>query len=538
MKTMLKIRYFFLALLAASFVWTGCEDDNEKDMEAPRLFRPTSFEASVSGVDVSLTWNTIPGAISYTVEVSLDSLDYSAPLFTNTTDEKVWLIENLQGGQTYYARIKANSGDSVDDSQYTEVVIEVPEENLFNNFTRYAGVVGPKTVAVAWLPLSEVTHLVFKNGEDEVEASLNEAELAAGRKSGIVLPENNLVYEVLLMNGANTRGKLDLNVRGDVFVNEGDDLNAAIEAAQAGNVIVLEGGKTFVHEGSWDVAAAKPLTFVGGPGEEKPVFSFNNVSGSTAINQPDAGVASLEFLNLHITGAPAGDLEAASSTWTPHFINRSGTGFIDELIFDDCIISRFGRNLMRFRSSSGMEKLVINNSSVDFAGGAGDYHVVVTENDSYITDIVFSNSTFYGSKRGLVRNNSNVPQNSFLMEYCTVNDMVDNGRYLIEMKSPIKTIAFNNCIFGRTIGQYNAESSSGGIYGASAIDGYTLTSSLTYALADFSQNLNESMADRMIDFPAYGKTAEEVFIDPDNYDFRVKDAAFGGRGISGDPRWW
>lgn len=538
MKAMHKLKYFLFALLTTSLVWTGCEDDNEKDLDAPRLFRPTSFEASISGVDATLTWNPIPGAVSYSVEISLDSLDYSAPVFSTTTEEKLWLVRNLQGGQTYYARIKANSGENIDDSQYTEVVIEVPEENLFNNFTNLAGVVGPQTVSVAWLPQSEVTHLVFINGGEELEVPIGEEEVSLGKKTGIELPENNVMYEVVLMNGGNTRGKLSLNVRGDVFVKEGDDLNAAILGASDGHVIVLEGGLTFVYEGSWDVEAGKSLTFIGGPGETKTVFSFNNIGSSTAINQPDAGVGRIEFKNLHLTGAPAGDLEAASSTWAPHFINRSGAGFIDELVFDDCRISHFGRNLIRYRKESGMEKLVINNCIVDFTGGAGDYHIVVTENDSYITDILFTNSTFYGSKRGLVRNNSNVPQNSFILEYCTINEMVDNGRYLIEMKSPFAVIAFNNSILGRTIGQYNAEAATGGIYGASPIDGFTLTSSLTYALADFSQNLNESMIDRMVNLPAYGKTSYDVFVDPDNYDFRVKDAAFGGRGISGDPRWW
>jgi len=534
-----KIRAFLFVLLTASLLWTGCEDDNnEKDLQLPRLFRPTSFEASISGVDVTLTWRAIPGAESYTVDVSLDSLDYNSPLFTKTTEERLWVLKSLQGGQTYYARIKANSEGVEDDSQFAEVVIEVPEENLFNNFTRYAGVIDSKTASVAWKPKSEVTKLVLIHGDDEIEAIISEEELEKGSKTDIVLPTNNVSYEVLLMNGDNIRGKLTLKVEGDLFVRAGDDLSAAIASASAGDVIVLEGDQTFVYDGSWDVEAHKSLTFKGGPGLDKAVFSFVDINNSTAINQPDQGVDYIKFVNIELTGAPSGDMEAANSTWAPHFMNRNGEGFITKLEFDNCIISKFDRNLIRFRSTSGIDSLIINNSIVDFIGGRGDYHIVVTENDSYIKDIVFSNSTIYGSKRGLVRNNSNVPQTSFIMEYCTVNEMVDNGRYLLEMKSPIVKIEFSNCILGRTIGQYDAEAKANGINGASPIDGFTFSSNRTYALADFSQNLNESNVDRIIDLEKYSKSSYDVFVDPDNFDFHIKDAGFGGRGTTGDPRWW
>src|SRR5690606_28630702 len=156
--------------------------------------------------------------------------------------------------------------------------------------------------------------------------------------------------------------------------------------ATNGDVIVLEGNKTFVHEGSWMVEAGKSLTFKGGPGLVKAVFSFNDISSSTAINQPLEGVDYIKFVNVELTGAPAGDMEAASATWAPHFINMNGEGEISKLIFDNCIISKFDRNLIRFRSTSKMDSLIINNSIVDFTGGRGDYHIVVTENDSYITD--------------------------------------------------------------------------------------------------------------------------------------------------------
>jgi hypothetical protein len=533
-----KIKIYWLALLAISFVWISCEDDVEKDMEAPRIFRPTSFESSVSGVNATLTWNAIPGAISYTVEVSTDSLDYSSPIFAETTEDRLLQLFDLQGGVNYFARIKSNAEKSSMDSYFAEVVIEVPEENLFNGFFSQNGIIGEKTVELVWFGGSKVTHVAFNNGSESTEFQISEAEAEVGLKTDIVLPDNNVVYEVLLMNGENVRGKLNLRVEGDVFLYEGDDLASAIMGATDGDIVVLQGNATFVHQGSWAVEGGKSLTFLGGPGLSKAVFAFNGTSGSTGINQPSEGVDYIKFVNIELTGAPSGDMEAESSTWLPHFINKNGDGEISKLIFDNCIISKFDRNLVRFRSTSRMDSLIINNSIVDFSGGKGDYHIVVSENDSYINDIVFSNSTFYGSKRGLVRNNSNVTQNSFVLEYSTVNNMVDNGRYLIEMKSPITNVIFRNSILGRTIGQYDAATSSGGIYGASVVEGFTFSSPGSYALADFSQNLNSTMVDRKIDIQSYGKTAEEVFVNPDEMDFRIKDSGFGGRGVAGDPRWW
>ena len=153
------------------------------------------------------------------------------------------------------------------------------------------------------------------------------------------------------------------------------------------------------------------------------------------------------------------------------------------MVIENSIISMFGRNFIRYRSTSHMDKLTIHNSIVNFTGATSDYAVVVMENDSYINEIVYSNSTFVGSNRGLVRNNSNVPNALFHLKNCTVNDFCDAGRFMVELKSPIASVVFENSILGKTRGAvWNSEANTGGVFGMSPVDGAVFSSPGSYAL--------------------------------------------------------
>lgn len=534
MKKILNIKVYLMALLAFSFMLTSCDDDNEEDLKAPRIFRPTAVEASVDRVNAKISWGSVPGAVSYTLQLFLDEVK----VYEVTTEETFYQFTELNGGATYVAKVMANAKDASMNSRLADVEFSIPVENLFNNFRVYNGVVDVRTVQVQWQPGNTVTHLSLVSAGETLLVEVSEAEREAGRKL-VQVAENNVQYTISLINNENVRGTLSLKVEGDVFLNDGDDITSAIASASNGQVLVLESGRTFVHEGTWTMVSGVSLTIKGGPGLVKPVFAFNNISGSTCISQADPGVGYLRIDNIELTGAPAGDKSAAPALWHPHFINKNGAGGFNEMVIENSIISMFGRNFIRYRSTSHMDKLTIHNSIVNFTGATSDYAVVVMENDSYINEIVYSNSTFVGSNRGLVRNNSNVPNALFHLKNCTVNDFCDAGRFMVELKSPIASVVFENSILGKTRGAvWNSEANTGGVFGMSPVDGAVFSSPGSYALSDFSQNLSEVGQTRKIDVPAYGRPSGDVFQNPDNVDYRIKDAAFGGRGTAGDPRWW
>ena len=208
------------------------------------------------------------------------------------------------------AKVMANAKDASMNSRLADVEFSIPVENLFNNFRVYNGVVDVRTVQVQWQPGNTVTHLSFVSAGETLLVEVSEAEREAGKKL-VQVAENNAQYTISLINNENVRGTLSLKVEGDVFLNDGDDITSAIASASNGQVLVLESGRTFVHEGTWTMVSGVSLTIKGGPGLVKPVFAFNNISGSTCISQADPGVGYLRIDNIELTGAPAGDKSAA-----------------------------------------------------------------------------------------------------------------------------------------------------------------------------------------------------------------------------------
>jgi len=113
------LKYCYILLLSVVMVsFVSCSDDD--DVRVPnQLFRPAVFEADVEVDRVTLSWIPIKGA-TYYLEVSKDELLFQVDLQKyEIEDASEFVLDNLESGETYSARIKSVSIDpQIQDSEF------------------------------------------------------------------------------------------------------------------------------------------------------------------------------------------------------------------------------------------------------------------------------------------------------------------------------------------------------------------------------------------------------------------------------------
>ncbi len=520
--------YTYIALLAigACLALQSCE--NKEDLgEAPRIFRPTSLSASVKEVNATLTWNAIPGTTSYTVEISADSLEFNHIINRYVVSGTSYTVEELAGGQLYSARVRSNSADMDHDSKYATVTFKVSPENIFKGYDMLTGTTEVQQLQVAWAPGKTVTKLeITPAGGSPIDYPINANEMASGMKVCSV-PDNNSSYTIVIYNAGANRGTTTTFVEGNKFVHAGGDITAVLAGAVEGDVIVLDGAATFVHQRTLTLTNAG-YTVKGGPGTSKTTLQFFNVEGSTCINHNNVNIATgLKFSNMTVQGALVdGDIVATNIAGKNDFLfNANVSGTLNNLIFENCTIEGFGRGLIRWRANSVINNLMFDGCIVRMHA-TSNYPIVSTENNAKFDNTTFRNSTIYSQNNTFYRHNSTVAATSLLVTACTINDFGKDGDYFARIDNGVlSTLTITNTIMGKTKGPIN------GMTAGKA----TLSITGSYKTSDYddSKSVNNALADLM----AYTKASTDLWMDPANGDFSFKDAGFSGAKTAGDPRW-
>ena len=115
-------------LLMVSGTFSACTED-EPELQLPYLFRPINFQVELNKTIATITWSPVDSAVSYTLQLSNDSLDYSSPILDITTT-KLSVVKELAGDTKFYARIRANSGIESKSSKFnTTLSFKTPKEN-------------------------------------------------------------------------------------------------------------------------------------------------------------------------------------------------------------------------------------------------------------------------------------------------------------------------------------------------------------------------------------------------------------------------
>lgn len=515
-----------LALIGAM---TACDDTNEWDVDASynRSFRPTSLAASgVTANTAELVWGAIPGTGKYLLELSMDSMAFTNIVGTYETQEAGYSLTDLEGSTGYSVRIKAQPADAAKtESEYAAIYFKTKSEQIMEAVQDADK--SATTVTLRWTPGKRVTHLLIKDSQGALvkEIALDASHVA----DGFILVEGlqpQTSYLAEIFNGENRRGFVGFTTFPEVpaaehivYWNAGDVVTQAFfdGLAQYSNVsIAIPAGSYFGISEAIIIPDGLSLHFFGLPGATKAVLSQNLFTLS-------ANHAFIRFTNLDITGVGFDETGTETGLTYNYLINQSLAANVGSVEFDNCLLHDFNNCVFRVQGSETkyIGLLSFNNC---LAYNFKDTYYFINNNAaaSVIDNIVVTNSTFYNVSRFILHNASN--NNKVAIADCTFDKMLAAGRYFIDFNKsgPASELSLTNCLFGSTLSE-----TAKGI--RATLDASVMNS---FAATDWVLGGNAIPG-----LSSYSKTSTDLFVNPAEGDFTIKDDTFEGRNSCGDPRW-
>ena len=534
MKKIVRNIAFVLGIFVLFFI-NACEDIEPvvEKLEFSRSFTPVGLSAQISNITtVTLTWTEVKDIDHYVVEI-YEGTDFAEGSLVNSENIAAGLVTYvyvLPAGDTQFsARLKAVSSlEGVDDSKWISVAFRSAPENLFTGYL--SEMTGLGTCTIRWTPGVKATAIVLDNGTP-TSYTLSAGEITAGAKNLTGIAKGS--YQVRLMNNTFVRGRTNIYLEGDAFVASGGDLAAAISAAPAGGVILLENGANFSFTGPVTLNSSLKIRGVFKTNLPKiyvvlsagTYHMFNIGASLTAAD-------SLVFQYLTISGYPG---DNTSNTRLRGMFDQDVTlpCSLGLLKFDNCVARNFDRHLVRLRGTASqvLNNVVINGCIMyDYAFGS-NYGVINSSNSAgKIYNIKFTNSTVYYTRGAIVQYTSGTVCDGITISNCTFNQLAmdaSTGRFIIDMNNTTGAgaITVTNCIFGATSAVAN------GI----RPNTMTLAISGSYYTSDFNDGTTYQIKSFMT---AYSGASTALWVDPlTTRDFHFLDTGFIGSNSSGDPRW-
>jgi hypothetical protein len=299
----------------------------------------------------------------------------------------------------------------------------------------------------------------------------------------------------------------------------------------SGSVIWLKRGEIYTVDNT-DAAATRAfdrsLTIMSGP-DFNPQFArihltsnYNFVASST--------VDSIVFRDIIFKGVRAN----GASFDNDYIINANVVTNVGKIRLDNCKISRLRGTVRLQTASTGahVTDYYVNNCVVD---SIREFAVVMASAASNFANVRITNSTFYRCRRYV---NHGVAGNNLLsIDNCTFNEVPTGGptgaptNYLIDFNTFGSTIEIKNSIIGKTWIETAGNTDVGGIRSSASA---TITVTNSYSLSDFVSTVATFQIPGITGYP---KPSTDVYTDPANGNFTIKDLAFPGASSAGDPRW-
>lgn len=531
----------FLCLTVTLF--NACNED-DVTFEKTRLFRPVLNEdLFAEGNKIIVNMGKLKNVVGYTLEVSRDTfktVEYTVPSDVNYVilDENN-LGEELFWNTLYQVRATAHASDPQYDSKISDLgsvrterfptILNIPE--VFD--------VTDIAARVTWLPLGEaVTGMkVFAATDLKLktplfpEVSVSDVENTAGEAFIYGLsPETG--YQIAIYSGTTLRGWVDYKTKvadidpngpGVIDIRADESASAvanAVASAPDGAIILVKRGITYDLPSS---ALDKSITIRAalGFGEQKAKLyttgNWNLASGSD--------IDHIRFIDLEIRGADYG----GDYVFNP----SSGNTNVNELLFDNCKIGTF-RGIVRLRgTNASINTYEIRNSVIDSIGGYGiltcDTNAGTPETAN-VKNLNLVNSTFNKCQWFInTRNDSE----SITIESCTFANINNYFRFR-GSTNVTNGVMINNSIFGHSWDEANvgAPYTVTGVYEGLAATNFEVTNSFT--TADFTWATGREIPNLLAN---YSGTQDDLWVDPQNNDFNIKDGGFAGKFTAGDPRW-
>lgn len=527
--------------LLLTTIFTACKEDEL--LQLPYLFRPVNFTAEMNKTEATFAWAPIDDAVSYTLLVSTDSLNFDHPVLDTTLTELTYKQE-FAGKTTFYARVRANAEDSTKNSKFNQIRFVTPAENLFEGYR--SGMSAWQSAVIKWRPAANVTTLkLIADDESEKVFALNESQILAGQIDLSELPNSN--YKVRIYKGDILRGSVNVVIEGDVYVTEGQDVATIISTATDGQVIVLAPGVVYPLGGS-TVRIATSIKIKGANSEVLPVLCMTAgtpTSTSTMLGFADMSVIrSVKFENVDFTGYCDNN---SAGTKIGYLFNNNLMTTVSNLSFDNCKIHNFGNTPMRLQGNKSqvIDTLRMTACTVNDIGFSSTYAIINSNSSDFVNNIFFKNCTFYNFKGSLILRTITPPavatMGTVSVENCTIDKgMQDAGsaRYLFDFNNTTinNGISIQNSIIGAT----------GGAKGANGLR------KLETVVANI-KNLGNYYTSDYVDDPipaavvstsiksfmtAFNGSSTTLWTDPQNGNFSIQAASFAGKGRAGDLRWY
>lgn len=542
--------YKFLLIAAISLTaFTSCELD-DLFPSADRLFRPIMKSSTISGTWVQLEWDRYQGAISYEIDMSVDTFKtFYRSLRTDST--RITLL-NLEYDTKYQVRIRAvgdsilANGDTIRSAYniYNVATIDYPTQMK----TPAASDILDKSIRVKWnLSSLSYTRIDVAVSRDSVYKSIpvTADENLTGEKI-ITGLQPKTTYFVKLYQGDEYKGKKIFKTN-DAQVFEGDVVDLRdLSDDKALNVIT----QTFVDSLGLIYPNGFNLILSGGTSYVLPTInipvSMNIITGlsfkGNAIMRVNGSISakaattvpSLKLQKIFFDqGNIAGKFKTDANFGGTYVINMNQTdGHFTEVLVDNCIM-KYKRGVVRLQTVTTIGKLTINNCVADSIGG---YGIVNLDNAGCnVVDLVIKNSTFSQFDGYLCRNTkTTAAQNSVTIENVTTCFAPASGRYFVELTTanPLNGgIKIKNCVFGSVMTAGTTVHGIRSVVTAPEVDNCFKTSDLVWTVA-----VGATEPTYPIVCTDLGKTSAEIFENPAQRSFRVTNAALVRK--AGDPRWW
>ncbi len=513
------------------------------------LFQPRfAQDPVVEGNTIKLVWYQVNAAKSYTVQVFTDN--YYTNLFTEMeVSDPSAVIDDIPYGTAYYIKVKCNAEEAIHDSQWASCTATTEKRPAFAELVQDVSKteITENSAIIRWTidPANPVDSICvapkMDNSIETITRYLTAEEIEKGYAEIDGLVKNTL-YTVNLYDTTKPR-KYDKPYNEVTFRTAGpaaqsiqvgmlDDLSAIL-ADNNDDPEIPEGTEYYLPAGSHFIISGlemkKGIRIVGATpaaGEKKAILEING---------------SLRFASgAYISGFEMENIEVRNSGNSQYFFNDGNPYTLENASFVNVDFVNIMRGFWRHQ-------------------GANNKHIMNMEFEGCRFDKCGWQSGCYGTFAiGSAGNGDAQPYDQFdrlIIKNCTFSrgGYKENAAYgwgnIIDMKNStnpihleIKNVTiYDFCVNNRLINLTNAAGSElimeGVVLASSSGDLYTMGSGTT----KFSNNYTTKeyqLGGKKMQATDLDISASELFADPDNGDYTIKDTTSPiYKNRAGDTRW-
>jgi hypothetical protein len=523
---MKKLKYQIFVALLLTLVIISCKKVTFERFTPDRMFTPASISITTRDTSAVISWPaslfSAGSGVTYTLEISTDSSFKATPALTLKVDSTVAVVTDdvIKDRTPYFARVKANAtANAAESAQWVasttpfslvgvQIFHPVQSTDIIDN-----------AVILNWTTSEGVDKLIFTKANGDtirvpVSAEANTAgqQLIEGLSAGTT-------YTAEIFAGNKSKGIVTFTTKAPVTGNNVIDLRLindrpsvlfdTLSQIPDGSIVLLKRGLSYTIPSAYTFDKSVSIRSGLGFGNPAELLLSNNFDASGNID-------SLNFSDLNI----ATDGNAA------YFMNIGHATVIGNVKVENCTTTGvFNNSFIRLKTAGAeITNLLINNCIIDSFGIGAKYAVIYANASSkaLIDNITIQNSTFY-SFYYFIRQDG-ITGTSLNINNCTFNDMINNGGYFINYSGTFPS-KFNimNSILGSTIDPANAN-------GIKSSGNAVLSNTFMTSDCVFSAN-------PVTGANSYSGKASDLFTDPANGNFKIKDNSFAGKSTAGDSRW-